>query len=87
MIPFSVEWEAKLWQLREDAGARQAFMDETKCVSALPKMVVTGYKELDLIYYFTAGEKEVGCGLRWAPAWGGGALQVHQLWHLGPTGC
>lgn len=28
-------------------------------MSALPKMIVTGYKELNLIYYFTAGETEV----------------------------
>lgn len=39
--------------------ALQALLDETKCVSALPKMIVTGYKELNLIYYFTAGETEV----------------------------
>lgn len=38
---------------------RQAFLEETKCVSAMPKMIVTGYKELNLIYYFTAGETEV----------------------------
>jgi obg-like ATPase 1 len=38
----------------------QAFLDETKCTSALPKVIVTGYKELNLIYYFTAGETEVG---------------------------
>lgn len=25
----------------------------------MPKMIVTGYKELNLIYYFTAGETEV----------------------------
>jgi ribosome-binding ATPase YchF (GTP1/OBG family) len=29
--------------------------------SSMPKMVVQGYKELKLIYYFTAGEKEVRC--------------------------
>jgi obg-like ATPase 1 len=39
--------------------AVQAFLDETKCSSALPKVIVTGYKELNLIYYFTAGETEV----------------------------
>jgi ribosome-binding ATPase YchF (GTP1/OBG family) len=37
----------------------QAFLEETKCASALPKVIVTGYKELNLIYYFTAGETEV----------------------------
>uniref|UniRef100_A0A7S2QU02 Obg-like ATPase 1 n=1 Tax=Chlamydomonas chlamydogama TaxID=225041 RepID=A0A7S2QU02_9CHLO len=62
MIPFSVEWEAKLWSLREDPDGQQAFLDqEPKCSTALPKMIVQGYKELDLIYYFTAGETEVRC--------------------------
>lgn len=62
MIPFSVEWEQKLWNLREDKDATKAFLDiEPKSVSTLPKMIVQGYKELDLIYYFTAGETEVRC--------------------------
>ena len=59
MIPFSVEWEQKLWSLREDLDGKKAFLDECKCVSSLPKMVVQGYKELDLIYYFTAGEARI----------------------------
>ena len=47
MIPFSVEWEQKLWDLREDLDARQAYLDiEPKSVSVLPKMIVQGYKEL-----------------------------------------
>jgi obg-like ATPase 1 len=46
MIPFSVEWEQKLWDLRDDPDGQKAFLDETKCVSALPKMITTGYKEL-----------------------------------------
>ncbi|KAG1659337.1 hypothetical protein FOA52_008391 [Chlamydomonas sp. UWO 241] len=62
MIPFSIEWEQKLWSLRDDPDGRQAFLDtEPKCVSALPKMIVQGYKELDMIYYFTCGETEVRC--------------------------
>lgn len=40
-------------------GVLQAYLEETKCVSAMPKMIVTGYKELNLIYYFTTGETEV----------------------------
>ena len=62
MIPFSVEFEQELWDLREDADATKAFLDAAEgAKSALPKMVVQGYKELNLIYYFTAGEKEVRC--------------------------
>jgi len=29
--------------------------------SSLPKVITLGYTELNLIYYFTAGEKEVRC--------------------------
>ena len=29
--------------------------------SVLPKIITIGYKELNLMYYFTAGEKEVRC--------------------------
>lgn len=62
MIPFSVEFEQELWDKREDVDATKAFLDSVDgAKSALPKMVVQGYKELNLIYYFTAGEKEVRC--------------------------
>ena len=62
MIPFSVEFEQDLWDVREDVDARKAFLDSVEgAKSALPKMVVQGYKELNLIYYFPAGEKEVRC--------------------------
>lgn len=44
MIPFSVEWEAKLWDLRDNADAKRAFLEETASTSALPKMIVAGYK-------------------------------------------
>ena len=62
MIPFSVEFEQELWDVREDVDATKAFLASVEgAKSALPKMVVQGYKELNLIYYFTAGEKEVRC--------------------------
>jgi len=62
MIPFSVEFEQELWDVRKDVDATKAFLDSVEgAKSALPKMVVQGYKELNLIYYFTAGEKEVRC--------------------------
>ena len=62
MIPFSVEFEQELWDVREDVDATKAFLDSVEgAKSALPKMVVQGYKELNLIYYFTAGENEVRC--------------------------
>ncbi|GIL89049.1 hypothetical protein Vretimale_16208 [Volvox reticuliferus] len=62
LIPFSVEWESKLWATRDDPDGRKAFLDSSGgAVSALPKMVVQGFKELNLIYFFTAGETEVRC--------------------------
>ncbi len=41
LIPFSIEWEQKLWDTREDPDGRAAFLDGSGgAVSALPKMVV-----------------------------------------------
>jgi GTP-binding protein YchF len=62
IIPICVEWEQELWDLREDAVAKKAFLDETpglKCV--LPRLIKVGYNVLDLMYYFTAGDPEVRC--------------------------
>lgn len=56
-IPFSGAFEAKLVEMPDDE--RQAFLDENKTSSALAKIIVTGYKALNLCYYFTAGEDEV----------------------------
>lgn len=60
-IPFSVEFEQELWSLRDDAAARDAFLAESGVQSVLPKIIKTGYKELNLQYFFTAGETEVRC--------------------------
>merc|ERR1712001_632909 len=38
---------------------RKAYCEETKCTSILDKIVVQGYKALQLQYFFTAGEDEV----------------------------
>lgn len=56
-IPFSGSLEAKLIEMPEDE--RKVFLDEKKTTSALAKIIVTGYKALNLCYYFTAGEDEV----------------------------
>jgi len=39
-------------------GAQLAYIETSKQKSALPKMIVTGYHELNMIHFFTAGEKE-----------------------------
>lgn len=56
-IPFSGALESKLFEMPDDE--KQAFLDQHKITSALAKIIVTGYKALNLCYYFTAGEDEV----------------------------
>ena len=60
VIPFSVEYEEELFKLRDDADAKKALIDENDgAKSVLPRVIKIGYKELNLIYFFTAGDKEV----------------------------
>ena len=61
MLPFSVQFESALWEMRNDGAKRDAFLAETGAKSQMPKMITQGYRELQLIYFFTAGEKEVRC--------------------------
>jgi len=58
VIPFSGTFEQKLMDLETD-DERKAYCEETKCTSILDKIVVQGYKALQLQYFFTAGEDEV----------------------------
>ncbi|KAJ3108352.1 hypothetical protein HDU97_001477 [Phlyctochytrium planicorne] len=58
LVPFSVQFEQELSNLKTPEE-KAAYLAETKCQSALPKIITVGYKELNLIYFFTAGEKEV----------------------------
>ena len=57
MIPFSGAFESKLMDMSEEE--RKAYLEETKCGSALEKIIVQGYKGLQLMYYFTCGPDEV----------------------------
>lgn len=60
VIPFSVEYEQELWELRENEEAKKKHIEEHDgAKSVLPRIIKVGYKELNLIYFFTAGEKEV----------------------------
>lgn len=68
IIPFSGAFEQKLAEFELD-GERAAYIVETKCASALDKIIVTGYKALQLEYFFTAGADEV-------KAW---TIQVNKL--------
>merc|ERR1711997_1309521 len=58
IIPFSGAFEQKLMEL-ESAEEKKAYLEETKCTSVLDKIIVQGYKALQLQYFFTAGPDEV----------------------------
>lgn len=57
IIPFSGMFEQKISEMEE--AERKAYEEETKCHSVLDKIIVTGYKALQLEYFFTAGPDEV----------------------------
>lgn len=57
MIPFSGAFEGKVAEM--EADARKAFFEENKTNSTLEKIIVQGYKVLQLMYFFTAGHDEV----------------------------
>ena len=58
IIPISGAFEQKLMEM-ESEDERKAYIEETKCTSSLNKIVVQGYKALQLQYFFTAGPDEV----------------------------
>jgi len=58
IIPISGAFEQKLMEL-ETEEERKAYQEETKCTSSLSKVIVQGYKALQLCYFFTAGPDEV----------------------------
>jgi ribosome-binding ATPase YchF (GTP1/OBG family) len=43
LIPFSIEYEQELNGLKGDQAALDAYIKENDAISALPKMIVTGY--------------------------------------------
>ncbi|ESO98500.1 hypothetical protein LOTGIDRAFT_151663 [Lottia gigantea] len=57
-IPFSGALELELFDLQTEEE-RQAKLKELGTTSALEKIIVNGYKALNLIYFFTAGKDEV----------------------------
>eukprot|EP00094_Tigriopus_californicus_P003315 TCALIF_03189-PA protein Name:"Similar to CG1354 Obg-like ATPase 1 (Drosophila melanogaster)" AED:0.31 eAED:0.38 QI:0/0.88/0.8/1/0.66/0.9/10/160/379 len=58
IIPFSGAFESKLMEFGSD-DERKAYCEEVKCETALEKIIVQGYKALQLMYFFTAGPDEV----------------------------
>mmetsp|Transcript_70889 Transcript_70889/g.224432 ORF Transcript_70889/g.224432 Transcript_70889/m.224432 type:complete len:386 (-) Transcript_70889:428-1585(-) len=59
MIPFSASLEQKLFDMPEDE--RATYCKDNELVSALPKIIKTGFAAIQLIYFFTAGPDEVKC--------------------------
>ena len=57
MIPFSGAFEGRIADMENEA--KLAIFDEHKVTSALEKIIVQGYKALQLMYFFTAGHDEV----------------------------
>merc|ERR1712029_944136 len=58
IIPFSGAFELKLMEM-ESEDEKKAYQEETKCTTAPDKIIVQGYKALQLVYFFTAGPDEV----------------------------
>eukprot|EP01137_Pigoraptor_chileana_P026656 Opistho-2@8300 len=58
IIPFSGVFESKLVGMASDAE-RKAYCDAKGATSVLSKIIKTGYKALQLEYFFTAGSDEV----------------------------
>uniref|UniRef100_A0A1L8DSA7 Obg-like ATPase 1 n=1 Tax=Nyssomyia neivai TaxID=330878 RepID=A0A1L8DSA7_9DIPT len=58
IIPFSGIFENK-WAEFETDPEREAYAEEHKVRSVLDKIILTGYKALQLEYFFTAGADEV----------------------------
>lgn len=57
IIPFSGAFENKLADM--DPPLRAKFLEENNCTSTLDKIIVQGYKALQLQYFFTSGPDEV----------------------------
>lgn len=57
IIPFSIVYEEMIFPL--EGAAREEFLATHKAQSQLDKIIKTGFEALNLINFFTAGEKEV----------------------------
>jgi len=57
LIPFSGAFELQVFDM--EAEEKEKFIADNKCPSSLDKIIVNGYKALQLEYYFTCGADEV----------------------------
>lgn len=58
IIPFSGAFEHKLVEM-DDEPLRKKYLEDNNTTSALEKIITTGYKALQLEYFFTSGPDEV----------------------------
>lgn len=62
MIPYSAGFEAEVVASNpEDKAAQEAYAKEQGAASMIDRIIKAGYKNLQLIHFFTAGEDEVKC--------------------------
>jgi len=62
MIPYSAEFESQVVDAgKDDKEAQLAKAKELGGVSMIDRIIKAGYKNLQLIHFFTAGEDEVRC--------------------------
>jgi len=62
MIPYSAEFESQVVDAgKDDKEAQAAKAKELGGVSMIDRIIKAGYKNLQLIHFFTAGEDEVRC--------------------------
>lgn len=54
VIPFSIELEEQMKEMKANG-------EEPKGKSIVPRIIKCGYRQLNLQYFFTTGEKEVRC--------------------------
>jgi obg-like ATPase 1 len=58
ILPISVSLESKLAAM-ETKQEKEHYLNDFNVQSQLPKVILAGYKALDLIHYFTCGQQEV----------------------------
>lgn len=61
IIPYSVDYEQILFDVKEKGEENKEHEIKPDSQGMMNKIIKTGYKSLDLIYFFTAGEDEVRC--------------------------
>jgi len=78
ILPYSVDYEQIAYDCRENNTENKEHEIKADSPNMLNKIIKTGYKILELIYFFTAGEDEVRC---WTVRQGAKAPQAAGVIH------